>query len=185
MHAVNKGVRAWNWATGKTKADLANYMLTVAPVLESMGMIGLNPVLGAMASPLYLICSHLGQESNKKQETLEEICAENNLMFDPKDLYASTHKIIGPTWISVGGVVDLEGTVSNNPMYFVLGTGNIVRGFSHYVMRADYLPPRKSIFKRAKEKLTEKLKEAAENSKGGLVPKPQPSSFMAYKKSDI
>ena len=34
MYGVNKGVRAWNWTTGKTKTDLANSLLTVAPIFE-------------------------------------------------------------------------------------------------------------------------------------------------------
>jgi len=39
MYGVNKGVHAWNWTTGRTKADLANEMLTVASVSESLGAI--------------------------------------------------------------------------------------------------------------------------------------------------
>lgn len=36
----------------------------------------------------------------------------------------------------------------------------ITRGISHYVMRADPLPPRKSAFSRAKDYLSEKLSSA-------------------------
>ena len=37
MHFVNKGVKAWNWTTGKSKADLVNKMLCVAPIGECVG----------------------------------------------------------------------------------------------------------------------------------------------------
>ena len=37
MHFVNKGVKAWNWTTGKSKADLVNKLLCVAPIGECVG----------------------------------------------------------------------------------------------------------------------------------------------------
>jgi len=46
MYGANKAAHTWNWTTGRTKSDLANKMLTVAPVMESTGFIMVYPLTG-------------------------------------------------------------------------------------------------------------------------------------------
>ena len=40
MYGVNKGVKAYNWTFGGTKAELANRMVTPRVAVSSAGIIG-------------------------------------------------------------------------------------------------------------------------------------------------
>ena len=78
MYGVNKGVKAWNWTTGQTKADLANQLLTVAPVAEiSSYFLNRDLFYEILGSPVMIFLSHVCQIKNKKQEAEEEKAAEN------------------------------------------------------------------------------------------------------------
>lgn len=58
MKGANSVVRAYNWTTGKTKSQLVNSMLIVAPILEISGFIAGRSSLVPL-SPVYLLLSHL------------------------------------------------------------------------------------------------------------------------------
>ncbi len=38
MYFANKAVQGYNWTTGGTKTDLANGLLTVAPIADAIGV---------------------------------------------------------------------------------------------------------------------------------------------------
>lgn len=156
MYGVNKGVHAWNWTTGKTKADLANSLLTVAPVLEGVGVMMINPVMGAVSAAMMLFISHYMQVRNKEQETLEEDALKKGLLLNPGNVYERFNEIVGPMYGAFSGVHSSMG----EPNGLVIGVGHGVRASSCYVMRADYLPPGKNVVDRVKDKLTDLVRES-------------------------
>jgi len=158
MYGVNKGVKAWNWTTGQTKTDLANSMLTIAPIFEGVGCFSAHPLIGLLCTPFYLGLSHKFQKRNVEQEIEEAKVAEKRVKLSLDSEYERDNKTIGLGFVAIGGYDFTP------PALEILGIGNCIRGSSHYVMRADYLPPRKSLFRRVKDKLVDKLNE------GNLVP---------------
>jgi len=79
--------------------------------------------------------------------------------------------LLGPYTGSLGAYISIS--QKNTPYeneFLTIGIGYSIRATSYYVMRADYFPPKKSLFKKAKEKLTEKLKNVDLNP----LPQPQP-----------
>lgn len=178
MYFANKAVQGYNYTFGGTKADLANKMLFVAPILESIGY--LNWGVAPLATPIMLLNSHLDQKKNKQIEKLEISSAESDCQNIEVNHYKkSTASVFGPMFILTGTFISLPFDVRNNGVLIpdetytnlALGIGNIIRGSSFYIMRADYLPPRKSVFKRAGERLTEIIKEIELNPP---IPIPQP-----------
>lgn len=169
MYGVNKGVKAWNWTTGKTKTNLANSLLTVAPVFEGAGLLSINPVIGGIMIPMYLLVSHLNQKRNKEQEILEKKAAESQVMLNPENSYEKSNKKFGLLFAGSAVLNAIPGGRSeNDTLRAVFGIGIGLRSASHYVMRADYLPPRKNVLSRAKDRLVKKLREV------NLNPVPQP-----------
>lgn len=168
MKGVNASVRAYNWTTGKTKADLANKLLTIAPIAESTGFIGMSyeklfflPILISISGAMIYL-SHIIQKRNKETEMLELKALEDSCLDYKVERRKEANSRIGPAWaisaVFQGGIVITRTDYSEFTGYLVAG-GNLVRSASHYVMRADYLPPRKSAVKRGLEKLAEIIEE--------------------------
>jgi len=166
MYCVNKSVKAWNWTTGQTKADLANSLLTIAPVSEVLGYSIISPVLGVGMSFPFLLVSHLDQKRNKKQEILEEKALEKGLKLDSQSSHEGAHRGFGLAWAG-DSVYEFYLGFNYDSGFVISGAGHVIRSSSYYVMRADYLPPRKNVFSRTKDKLVEKLQEV------NLEPAPQ------------
>lgn len=112
-----------------------------------------------------LCISHVTQKRNKKLEIEEENALDNNAQLAPSEYLL--HSIMGYSGSGWGACFISQPNIELN----ITGTGHAIRGASHFVMRADYLPPKKSAFRRAKDKLVEKLYEA------NLKPVPQTVSF--------
>ena len=162
MYGVNKGVHAWNWTTGRTKADLANEMLTVASVSESLGAIFMGriaPIAFIMVAPSMLFFSHFAQKINTKQEKLEEEALENEALSLDAKLNNNSHKANAYLWLS-GSTFQYAPKETDYNANLGLGTGHALRSLSHFVMRADYLPPRKSCVRRGLESLAKMYKES-------------------------
>ncbi len=182
MYCVNKGVKAWNWTTGGTKTSLANGMLSLAPIPASLGNIWFiiqnqnflkDFIIGIATSGMFLY-SYYHKKRNSKQET-EELKALKDGLKLPDFKYNRENKIFGFWWTfgvnSIGITKCLE-----DEKYFgddaVTGMGmttGSLYGFSHYVMRAENLPPRKNVLSRTADKIREKLAERK------LQPSPNPS----------
>lgn len=167
MKGVNASVRAYNWTTGKTKADLANKLLTIAPIAESTGFIGMsynNPFLLPISlsiSGAMMFISHDAQERNKETDMLEQKSLEDSCLDYIVELRKEVDGRIGPVWAITAVFQGAMGATRSNDNltgYLVAG-GSLVRSASHYVMRADYLPPRKSAVKKGLEKLAEIIEE--------------------------
>jgi len=174
MRGVNTGVRVWNWTTGKTKADLANDLLTIAPILESVGMAnrGLYIII-----PGLLYISHIVQKENTKIEKKESRAIENNALDFEVEKYKLNSKvnalIFTPSALFWGTYhppkqgIFLPDAVATD---YCTSLGHVLRSASYCVMCADYLPPRKDVLSRATDKLKEWAKEIAERPIGLPAP---------------
>lgn len=167
MKGVNASVRAYNWTTGKTKADLANKLLTIAPIAESTGFIGLsynNPFflpISLSISGAMMFISHDAQERNKETDMLEKKALEDGCLDFKVESRKEADGKIGPACAIMVGFQGAMGATRSNDNFagYLIAGGNLVRGASYYVIRVDYLPPRKSAVKRGLEKLAEIIEE--------------------------
>ncbi len=173
MRGVNLGVRAWNWTTGRTKTDLTNGMLTVAPMLECSGMILSNPIVSIIYIPCMITLSHCCQKINKEIDALEQKTAESSTMHFESEIYKKYNELYGPGWSSIGLVNDSLSIAGRSLDYSLTGTGYFIRGASHYIMRAEHLPPRKNCLRRGMDKLESLIAEY--RSRPGGVPVPVPA----------
>jgi len=159
MKCVNSGMRAWNWTTGRTKVDLANSMLFVAPMIESTGVALYSTSLLPVIAPLFFGASLIYMHLNKNVEKAEEKASENRAMSTIVLDREKISKFCTPVLFSISGSESFLGYVgegsANNGYWLSLGFG--MRGFSEYVMRADSLPPRKNVLSRAKDGLIDML----------------------------
>ena len=164
MKGVNKGVKAWNYTTGRTKTDLANLLLYVAPVAESAGLIAISSSVAAVFSPIYMYISHSDQKKNKKLEQIENQAISQQMMLNPDSPHYMKRKFSSLYWGAfslLNGYISFAGEDCEKQLGSALvATGHAIRSLSHYVARADPLPPGKSIFERAGEKLNEMISDA-------------------------
>jgi hypothetical protein len=154
VYGAQKVAEAWNWTTGKTKKDLANSILTITPVLKGGAFLfDFGLVTGGVIIPVCIYYSLREQKINREQEILEKKSSESGAMIDP--YFERIHKFQGKIDLSLGGGVAI---INQGRTLAFVGVGLMLEGFSHYVMRGDYLPPRKNVLSRAKDKLTDMLK---------------------------
>ena len=168
MKGVNAGVRAYNWTTGETKFELAKNLSITAPVLESIGFFNYALILGAICTSIYLAMSHsdqrLFEDIDKAERNASEMNALSVIAEQRKNIIC---RVNGTWWPLIGSYLYFTSSRTNG--YFIqdrtetdmaILIGNFIRGGSHFIMRADYLPPRKNCVQRGLEKLAE-LQEAA------------------------
>ena len=159
-----KGVYAYNWTTGGTKAELANTLLGVAPVFEAGAWL-VASFLGLTASSIGLFMSHLLQKRNTEIEIDESKALENGMkdlnVEDAKNFncgYGYSHFLSA---LYIGHIASLEGWQNEEKInietigYTGLSMGYLMRSLGCFVMRTEYLPPRKHALSRAKDKLVE------------------------------
>ena len=164
MRGVNGGVRAWNWTTGRTKADLANTMLTIAPILESVGWINLSQTIGICMTGLCLSHSHHYQKENIKMEEMESKALSIGAMDLEVEKYKSTAHPQPLLWIVTAALFvandHKNGSIvpDRTQTDYCTALGSTIRAGSLYVMRADYLPPQKNILSRAADRTRELLR---------------------------
>ncbi len=164
MYGVNKGIKAWNWTTGQTKTDLANQLLTLAPIFDAIGSFYGTPYFGAIASPLFLFISHMQQKINYRQQIEEQRAKDKKTRLSLDNEYEHRNKSLGYFW-GGAGAFPLSSLPNCEEPVIVLSysISNGFRSASHFIMRADDLPPRKNVFARAKDKLVEKINEGKLN----------------------
>ena len=182
MYLARKGTSAWNWTTGMTKVDLANTILTTGAVLESTGFILAYNPLTFVAVPIILICTNSVQKANKKLERLEIEAADKQALHPAVEANKEICETMGPAILASSAInYDLSYTFFSHspPAYdggvitFSLATYYLAISASFYVMRTDYLPPRKDFVIRAKEKLEKLVQDYKERAKAP-IPVPVP-----------
>ncbi len=163
MKGVNAGVRAYNWTTGGTKFELARNLSMTAPVLESIGFLNYGPGSAAICILAYLALSHLDQKIFKEMDEAERNASEMDaLSLSAEQKKNTICRLNSWGWPSFGSFIYF--TSSHTDGYFIHDrtetdmiklAGNFIRSGSHFVMRTDYLPPRKNCVQRGLEKLAE------------------------------
>ena len=180
MRGVNMGVHAWNWTTGETKSQLANKLLTLAPIAETVGFSlprrAEDDTLSYLVSGLFwlpfgILVSHSTQRTNEKIEMCEEKAADSCL----KDIYAEgmkeLYKFLGALWGSDSFFQASLGTRADYHSHSnLIAVGAAMRGASFYIMRADYLPPKKNCLRRGADKLKEIVESYKPQPTLGLAP---------------
>jgi hypothetical protein len=164
MRGVNKTVRAWNWTTGKTKADLANTLLicgaAVNTYILNFGLdtkpefLNVSLTAGIFGTTIYPM---INQNNRIQRQEIDAI--KNNTLDGKVEEYKKSMQIWCPLLFSGGNTIAIKFAASGETMDGkVLGVivNSIVT--SQYVMRADYLPPRKNIFARGLNHLKEYLR---------------------------
>ncbi|MBI2632495.1 hypothetical protein HYW75_05815 [Candidatus Pacearchaeota archaeon] len=158
MKGVNASVGAYNWTTGRTEADLANKLLTVAPILESSGLV-YHGHFGIVIIPFCLYLSHRFQKINNEIEDLEIRSFEKSLLDFRVELHKNNCKLGGPMFALISSLYFLPHISKRDADHAIadysIAFGTTLRSFSFYVIRADYFPPRKSAIKKGLEKLAE------------------------------
>ena len=171
MYGVNKGVKAWNWTTGKDKCDLSNYLLDFGLIPFCLGAILSNEPVSYSVIPVQMGVTHFFQKENKMIQKKENEALEKGLKFIPYKGY----EMCGVMWGVISGYYFSANSFGrddeNKIMDALLGLTGLSLSLSQYVMRAENLPPRKSAFKLAKEKLI----ELYEKYKPSPSPVPQPA----------
>lgn len=172
MFGINKGVKAWNWTTGKSKSDLSNYLLDFSLIPYCLGILSINNSIFYPFVPIQFGITHLSQRENKINQKKEDKYLQKGL----KSGYNPSYEIIGVSFGILSGYDFLASSFfmekdKDKIGLFFLGLFSLSFGLSEYVMRAENFPPRKSAFKLAKEKLF----ELYEKYKPSLFPVPQPT----------
>ena len=141
---ANEAVKAWNWTTGRTRAELADVFNVAGGVMASY----ISPLL----SPLWAHNIFRFHNFNQRQDILEE-SGDNTLSIFVELNRRSNEKISRiylPLGIAVMNIADyLE----------ILGAGTISIGVGSYIMRAGYQAPRKDCVQRGIEKLSEIVRQ--------------------------
>lgn len=151
MKGVNNGVRAWNWTTGMTKADLANIMLAGSVIAESVG-VGMDNK--SLAPFVFLTMGSFAvrfQFLNSKIEKMENDASESNAKSAKAENYKEKYRSTGSSHFMLGGVFESFSIPNLGWTLFSAGLG-IIDATSFYVMRADNPPPRKNCLSRGWEK---------------------------------
>ena len=164
VKSINVGVKAYNWTTGGTKFELAKNLSMTAPVLESIGFINDNPIVAlTLLTPFYLFLSHIDQKKFEEIDKAERRAFETNALNLAAENEKNYYCRFNGCWWLLGGSCDYS-ISSHSFGYFIQDktgtdkiqlTGTTIRAISHYVMRVDYLPPRKSCVKRGLEHLAQ------------------------------
>jgi hypothetical protein len=171
MYGVNKGVKAWNWTTGKDKCDLSNYLLDFSLIPFCLGAFSSKNFINYPLIPIQAGLVHLCQKENIQTQKKEDRALEKGLKFIPNKVYETTGFVLG-VFSGIYFSASSFGEDSGNKIIDALwGLTALSLSLSHYVMRAENLPPRKSAFKLAKEKLI----ELYEKYKPSPSPVPQPA----------
>ena len=161
MYAANKSVHAYNFTTGKTKADLANLLLDTSIISIFAGFAVIHPIF----TPVGLVHYSSMKDAQKKYIELEhdEAIAANQCL---KDLNVESNKEInrkiGVAWLGASSVV-----ASLIPLHAVtkdykalealafMSVGFNSASLASFVIRTDYLPPQKNCISRGIDKLTD------------------------------
>lgn len=161
MKGVNKGAHAWNWTTGKTRSDLANKFIFASNVTFITGTFFIHPALTFVSFPTGAHFSYkihkeyLEMDEEEQEATYEGL--KNPYVEEMKWFF----KLIGPVCIFAGGAIPTMKFSSSSKVdddrinmgFGLIGASYGLAGSSLYIIRADYLPPRKNCLSRGMDKL--------------------------------
>jgi len=159
MARTNEAVQAWNWTTGRTRAELADVLQVSANVCASAHFLQRNNAIGYLVVPLFVYGAYASHQVHEKQDKLESKAAQNSLKNMVVENIKQSNKFWSPIFMGVSGLGITTDLASGKNDNFLISTANFLFGARGYVMRADYLPPKKSIFARAKDYIREAMQQ--------------------------
>lgn len=162
LDRANDVVKAWNWTTGGTRADLAS--LIIIPGLSGLpaahfingnyGSVLLGGVVSGLLGLVYV-------NEYTKMDRLESEALNNNARNFKIEKNKNKYKIFGPMFNLIGFSTLIQSNQEDshplsNELTSMFGLGI---GTSMYIMRTDYQAPRKNVVVRAKDKLADMLRQ--------------------------
>ncbi len=147
MCGANQLVHAWNWTTGRTKADLASlcvltgYSLSISDA-QKKEKTGIIPAV-LLALPLLALLHRYFKFSEQREMNASEKETTDPLVKMTKEKY----KCAGTVMLTLGGIMDAS--PSSSPQF------SYAHGLSCYIMRAENPPRRKDVVRRTVDKLKE------------------------------
>lgn len=168
VYLAQKSVNAWNWTTGKRKADLANTLYKISGVVDTGSFLFSQiPELAIPWGFVSLMFIPLTCDLHKLLEKTEDQIAKGGNKIDSYS---------GMRAISNLNLVGMAALPIVLPDFFPkegIAAGMGLRAFAAYVMRADNPSAGKNVFSRAKDKLVDKVKKVSER-----LPSPVPAPGM-------
>lgn len=158
MQGANAALRAWNWTTGETKADLANKLLALGTISTTAGFLLHKYSFFQAASFLFPGYWYLQRRQNSRMEKLEESARENSYQNLEVEIFKKQVESLCPVSLvaPITGVSAFPYIENEDRLSSALRTvGLSLLSSSFYIMRSDVLPPRKNCFSRGVDKLKE------------------------------
>lgn len=158
LQGANAGVHAWNWTTGRTRADLSTLVGTAGLAFFNMHLLGKSKTLGMAVLPIASLLAYANHKSSKTQDGAEVKAAEKGL----KDMRVEYFKYLNKKIARNFTLISAAGTfidVATPEDLVYLNLSSVLMAANAYIMRADYLPPRKNCLSRGIDKLSESLSE--------------------------
>ena len=154
---ANEAVKAWNWTTGRTRAELADVLNVSGWVTADLSFK--SGFMKALAFPISCYVVLRDHKEYKITDENDRRAINGETMIFPKEIITRGLKGRG---LFAGGA-SAFGVAIEDPLY---SSGFLAICASNYIMRADYQAPRKDCVRRGIEKLSEmaKLKPALETS---------------------
>ncbi len=165
LNSATKAVMAWNWTTGGTKASLANSLIWAgdAVLVAVLGYfsykydIPVPPVIGAV------VCSagcFIAVKRNNKYEKLEADAASKGAIDYEVENFKDRCKFNSQGFLGAGVVTGGMGLtlayhLGDVSMPCACSFSDALLAGSQYVMRTEYMPPKKNAFARGWEKVKE------------------------------
>jgi len=167
MSGVNSGVSAWNYTTGRTKADLAQILMYSGPV-GFFSATYFNPIYmitGVISIHVAAKFSKLSKLTQKLEESASNKDMKNRLVEGTKPLYqigGYGMQVMAPVHLSL--INDETNLVENQ----LAALSFFSMGVASHVMRAEYMPPRKDCIRRGIDKLAEMFKRDSQEPAIGI-----------------
>lgn len=175
VERAGEAVKAWNWTTGRTRAELADVLNVGGTALITSGFLITEDIpfsiLNGFAWGALTTKRHI---DNHKQDELE--LDENDVIppFVKKNRDYDYYKTYGKVSTGGAGFEFALGVGFEEVGFEIVGMGIGAFSASGYVMRSDYNPPkRKDCVRRGINKLAEIVKEAT-------APKSEPVLIQNY-----
>lgn len=162
MYLVNKGCKAWNWTTGRTNAELANYLefTGAASIVGNQTYKG-GPIFLLLGGYVFGFGAFFTSLRNLEIEKKEVSAAEKGLKDIEVEKYKNIKKAAGYVYSGAGGAIHAGEVFERDIGGFFGLIGWQLISLGNHIMRANYLPPQKSVFSRTKDKLSEMLKNVS------------------------
>jgi len=161
---ANEAVKAWNWTTGRTRAELADVVNVVGGTFISYS--SKSPLITSVLIPAIGIPLFLVHKDNKRIDRQDEEAKNKQALSYESERAKKIMKITSPLQAGCGLVIysseNARPTENNLFDGNLFGFGSIIISLSGYIMRAGYQAPRKDCVRRGIEKIKQGLERIAE-----------------------